>query len=65
MLDDLDPEDLLLLRAPVWTTDDQLLLGRSDARAVGWKTEDEAHAAKMRAAEAANPHPGPGGWRIP
>ncbi len=64
-MDDIDPEDLRRLRAPPWTTDDQLLLARSDARAAAWSAEDEANAAKWRAIMSANPHPGPGGWRMP
>lgn len=62
---DLTPEEALDLRAPPWTTTDQLLLARSQAQEAAHQVEDEARAETWRAVKAANPNPGPGGWRIP
>lgn len=64
--DDMDDDLIALkrLRAPVWTPFDQLLLARSDAQDADFAAQDQAYAAKRRAAQEANPNPGPAGWRI-
>ena len=59
-----DVFELLTRRAPPWTPFDQLVQARQDAQAWSWAQEDEEHAARWRAIMTANPHPGPGGWRL-
>ena len=47
-----------------WTPGDQLSLARAEAAEADARAEDEQVAEIWRKIRAANPHPGPGGWRL-